>query len=78
MKILSKKGADQNCGKSTLCTHSLGHVKPHVQGASLSGADVTVIDSGFTDQCLKFQVVEAAKLAEAGASLDEIVARVKK
>ena len=47
------------------------------QGASLSGADVTVMDSGFTDQCLKFQVVEAAKLAQAGASLEEIVARVE-
>ena len=35
------------------------------------------MDSGFTDQCLKFQVVEAAKLAQAGASLEEIVARVE-
>ena len=38
---------------------------------------MTVMDSGFTDQCLKFQVVEAAKLAQAGASLEEIVARVE-
>ena len=47
------------------------------QGAILSGADVTVIDSGFIDQCLKFQVVEAAKLAQAGASLEDIVAHVE-
>ena len=45
--------------------------------AILSGADVTVIDSGFIDQCLKFQVVEAAKLAQAGASLEDIVAHVE-
>ena len=36
------------------------------QGASLSTADVTVLDSSFTDQALKFQVVEAAKLAQEG------------
>ncbi len=32
--------------------------------SSLSTANVTVIDSSFTDQALKFQVVEAAKLAQ--------------
>ena len=73
---LVKEGADQIVAIHIMHTLS-GTCEASRQGASLSGADVTVIDSGFTDQCLKFQVVEAAKLAEAGASLDEIVARVE-
>ncbi|MDU0881476.1 MAG: DegV family protein, partial [Streptococcus salivarius] len=71
---LVKEGAEQIVAIHIMHTLS-GTCVASRQGASLSGADVTVIDSGFTDQCLKFQVVEAAKLAEAGASLDEIVAR---
>ena len=71
---LVKEGAEQIVAIHIMHTLS-GTCEASRQGASLSGADVTVIDSGFTDQCLKFQVVEAAKLA--GASLDEIVAHVE-
>ena len=46
------------------------------QGAILSGKDVTVLDSDFTDQALKFQVVAAAEMAQAGHSMDEILAAV--
>lgn len=73
---LVKEGAEQIVAIHIMHTLS-GTCEASRQGASLSGADVTVIDSGFTDQCLKFQVVEAAKLAESGASLDEIIARVE-
>ena len=73
---LVKEGVEQIVAIHIMHTLS-GTCEASRQGASLSGADVTVIDSGFTDQCLKFQVVEAAKLAEAGASLDEIVAHVE-
>ena len=38
---------------------------------------MTVIDSGFTDQAMKFQVVEAAKLAKEGADLDTVLARIE-
>ena len=59
-------------------SHALsGTVEAARQGATLSGADVTVIDSGFTDQAMKFQVVEAAKLAKEGADLDIILARIE-
>ena len=59
-------------------SHALsGTVEAARQGATLSGADVTVIDSGFTDQAMKFQVVEAAKLAKEGADLDAILARIE-
>lgn len=47
------------------------------QGATLSGADVTVLDSGYTDQATKFQVVEAARLAQAGASKEDILAAIE-
>lgn len=58
--------------------HTLsGTVEAARQGANLSGANVTVIDSTFTDQCQTFQVVQAAKLAQEGASLSEVVAKIE-
>ena len=73
---LIKDGAEQIIAIHLMHTLS-GTCEASRQGAILSGADVTVIDSGFIDQCLKFQVVEAAKLAQAGASLEDIVAHVE-
>lgn len=59
-------------------THALsGTLEASRQGAMIAGVDATVIDSGFTDQAMKFQVVEAAKLAKQGASLETIVDRVE-
>lgn len=59
-------------------SHALsGTVEAARQGASLSTADVTVIDSSFTDQAMKFQVVEAAKLAKEGKDLETILAHVE-
>lgn len=59
-------------------THALsGTVEASRQGAMIAGIEVTVIDSAFTDQAMKFQVVEAAKLAKEGASLETILARVE-
>lgn len=53
-----------------------GTIEASRQGAEIAGANVTVLDSGFTDQAMKFQVLAAAKLAKAGASLEEVVAKV--
>lgn len=59
-------------------SHALsGTVEAARQGATLSGADVTVIDSTFTDQSTKFQVFEAARLAKSGASKEEILAAIE-
>jgi DegV family protein with EDD domain len=70
---LIKQGAEHIV--SIHITHTLsGTVEAARQGANLSGADVTVIDSTFTDQCQKFQVVEAAKLAKQGADLGTVLA----
>ncbi|MDW7797279.1 UNVERIFIED_CONTAM: DegV family protein [Streptococcus canis] len=54
-----------------------GTIEASRQGAEIAEAPVAVLDSGFTDQAMKFQVVEAAKLAQAGASLEEILAAVQ-
>ncbi|MGT2929904.1 DegV family protein [Streptococcus dentasini] len=59
-------------------THSLsGTVEAARQGAAIAGADVTVIDSTFADQSMKHQVVQAAILAEKGASLADVLAKVE-
>ena len=59
-------------------SHALsGTVEAARQGASLSSSDVTVIDSSFTDQAMKFQVVEAAKLAKEGKDLETILAHIE-
>ncbi|BCP64545.1 DegV family protein [Streptococcus suis] len=60
-------------------SHALsGTVEAARQGGVLSGVDVTVVDSTFTDQAAKFQVVEAARLAKKGASKEEILAAVER
>lgn len=73
---LAKDGAEHIV--SIHLTHTLsGTIDAARQGANLAGADVTVVDSTFTDQCQKFQVVQAAKLAKEGASLDEVLAKIE-
>ncbi|WP_369351138.1 DegV family protein [Streptococcus hillyeri] len=59
-------------------THSLsGTLEASRQGANIAEAPVTIVDSTFTDQAMKFQVVEAAKLAKAGADLETVLARIE-
>lgn len=60
-------------------SHTLsGTAEAARQATFLSGSNVTVIDCGFIDQSQAFQVIEAAKLAQAGASLEEVLAGVEK
>ena len=59
-------------------SHALsGTVEAARQGATLANADVTVVDSSFTDQAMKFQITEAAKMAKEGADLEEILAKIE-
>lgn len=59
-------------------THSLsGTVEAARQGANLAGVPVHVIDSGFIDQAMKFQVITAAKLAQEGADEETILEAIK-
>lgn len=72
---LVNSGAEQII--SIHLSHSLsGTVEAARQGAAIAEADVTVIDSGFTDQAMAFQVIAAAQLAQEGAELEEILAKI--
>ncbi|MGT2803168.1 EDD domain protein, DegV family [Streptococcus henryi] len=73
---LVKEGAEHIV--SIHITHTLsGTVEAARQGANIANAPVTIIDSTFTDQCQKFQVVQAAKLAQEGGDLEAVLARVE-
>lgn len=55
-----------------------GTVNAARQAADMVDGDVEVIDSEFTDWGLSFQVLKAAELAAAGASVEDILAEIKK
>ena len=55
-----------------------GTVEAARQASNLSSSKETVIDSDFTDQGLSFQVIQAAKLAQAGAGVPEILAEIER
>lgn len=53
-----------------------GTVQSARQAAEMTDADVTVVDSRYIAWALAFQLREAAKLRDAGGTVEEIVARV--
>ena len=55
-----------------------GKVEAARRASNLSSSKVTVIDSDFTDLGLSFQVIQAAKLAQAGAGVPEILAEIER
>ncbi len=59
-------------------SHALYRVveKPR-QGASLSTAEMTVVDSSFTDQALRFQELLTAKIAQEGKDMEAILSHVE-
>lgn len=54
-----------------------GTVEAARQASNLTASSVTVIDSDTIDQGLSFQVIQAAKMAQDGAELNEILEKVK-
>lgn len=54
-----------------------GTVDAARQASELVDFDVTIFDSGYTDRAMGFEVLEAAKMAQADKGLDEIIARLK-
>ena len=77
-EIFDDLGKDGSQVLAIHMSHALsGTVEAARQGASLSTTDVTVLDSSFTDQAMKFQVVEAARLAQEGKDLETILAHVE-
>ncbi|GGJ59026.1 DegV family protein with EDD domain [Anoxybacillus voinovskiensis] len=55
-----------------------GTVRSAEQAAHMSSANVTVVDSQFISLALGFQVIEAAKLAQAKKSISDIVSHLEK
>lgn len=67
-------------GYDVISIHMTGGMSGTVQSAetaaSMSTANVKVVDSRFISKALSFQVIEAAKLAHQGKSIDEILIRL--
>lgn len=67
-------------GSRILSIHMTGGMSGTVTSAesasNISEADVTVVDSRFISFALSFQVVEAAKMAKEGKSVEEILKRL--
>lgn len=77
VELYDRLGADGSEVISIHMTKGLsGTVEAARQAGNLSSANVTVIDSDFTDQGLSFQVIQAAKLAKNGAGVPEILAEI--
>lgn len=68
-------------GDQILSIHMTGGMSGTVESAKtaaqLTDSDVTVIDSRYISHALAFQVFEAADMAKAGKSMEEIVERVE-
>lgn len=68
-------------GYEILSIHMTGGMSGTVQSAesaaAMSHANVTVVDSRYISKALAFQVLEAAKMAREGKSIQEIVSRLE-
>ena len=77
-ELYDKLGED---GDQILSIHMTGGMSGTVESAKtaaqLTDSDVTVIDSRYISHALTFQVFEAADMAKAGKSMEEIVERVE-
>ncbi|MGX7419276.1 DegV family protein [Carnobacterium gallinarum] len=77
VELYDELGADGSEVISIHMTEKLsGTVNAARQAAELSQANVTVIDSDFTDRGQSFQVLEAAKLAQDGGDKETILKRI--
>ncbi|MBA1394037.1 DegV family protein, partial [Lactobacillus sp. XV13L] len=54
-----------------------GTVEAARQAAKITGLNITVIDSEYTDRALAFQVLEAAKMAQSGKEVADIVTAIE-
>lgn len=72
---LGKDGSEVLC--VTMMASISGTVHAAEQAAELSKTKVTVYDSQTTDQGMAFQIVEAAKVLEAGGTVEDAIAKMK-
>lgn len=78
VEAFDKLGQD---GSEVLCVTMMASISGTVhaaeQAAELSKTKVTVYDSQTTDQGMAFQIVEAAKVIEAGGTVEEAVQKMQ-
>ncbi|MFI8687502.1 DegV family protein [Rossellomorea sp. NPDC077527] len=74
VELYDKLGKD---GSSVLSIHMTGNMSGTVRSAEsaaeMSSSEVKVVDSRFISKGLAFQVIEAAKLAQEGKAMEEIL-----
>ncbi|KAB7708992.1 DegV family EDD domain-containing protein [Bacillus aerolatus] len=78
LEVYDELGKD---GSKVLSIHMTGKMSGTVrsaeQAAEMSQSDVTVVDSGYISKALSFQVIEAAKMAEQGEAMEDIVTKLQ-
>lgn len=79
IELYNDLGSD---GSSIISIHLASTLSGTVEGArqaaNIAEADVTVIDSHYTDQSQAFLVLRAAKMAQEGATKEEIIEAITK
>ncbi|MHC9532680.1 DegV family protein [Dellaglioa sp. BT-FLS60] len=77
VEMFDKLGSDGSQVLSLNMTDQIsGTVHTAEQAAQMSQSDVTVVDTRSTDRGMAFQVLAAAKLANAGASMNDILTKI--
>lgn len=77
LEVFNRLGEDGSEILSIHLTKELsGTVQTATSAAKMSNSNVTVVDSGFISKGLAFQVLEAAKMAQEGKSMQEILTRL--
>lgn len=78
VETFDKLGED---GSEVLCVTMMASISGTVhtaeQAANMSKTKVTVYDSQSTDRGMAFEIIEAAKVIEAGGTVEEAIARMK-
>ncbi|WP_337100696.1 DegV family protein [Paenibacillus sp. YIM B09110] len=76
--LYDRLGADGHTILSIHMTSGMsGTYSTACAAATMSESNVVVVDSQMISQALGFQVIEAAKMAHAGSTIDEITARLR-
>lgn len=78
LDVYNELGAD---GSQIISIHMTGGMsgtyQSAKQAADMSSANVTVVDSRYISKALAYQVLEAARMANSGHTVEEIVARLE-
>lgn len=78
VEMYDRLGEDGSQVLSIHLTHGLsGSVATASTAATMTDTKVTVVDSLFISHALAYQVIEAAKMAQEGRSLEEVLTRVE-